>query len=439
MDSFTKTDSHSTCNCSPHPQASLTEKDIKFREFVKNAHMWKVVLYVCTPLALYQSLNQLFKIFDSLMAAHIGASSVSAVAYLSQINLMLSALGGGLAVGASIKISEAYGAGDFILVKKRVSTLFAMCGIMGAGILLVLVPSAPQFLRLARTPESFIAEGTVYFILDLIGIVLNFFNSVYIAIERARGNSRRILVLNGVVILIKLNLTALFVYVLHSGINMIAAATIASQLFLSAAAWHHLSRKGNAFSFSFSTISLKPKITRPMLILSIPVIMEKLAFSFGKVVVNSMSVIYSPLTVGALGISNNLGGFTTNPQNGFQEGGSAIISQSLGAGEPKRALEAFKCVLAVCIGLGAVPLGANAAVMALLYGFGKTNITLFLNFSRVFLFRIPVLWALQTFTSLGDVSLGIVMAVSNILTGLIALIAGWIEVRRICAEYHIKF
>ena len=34
------------------------------------------------------------------------------VAYLSQLNLMLSALGGGLAVGASIKVSEAYGAGD---------------------------------------------------------------------------------------------------------------------------------------------------------------------------------------------------------------------------------------------------------------------------------------------------------------------------------------
>lgn len=168
------------------PAADLTEKDRAFRAFVREENMWKVVFYVCTPLALYQSLNQIFKIFDSMMASHIGASSVSAVAYLSQLNLMLSALGGGLAVGASIKVSEAYGAGDFKLVKRRVSTLFALCGILGAGILLILVPFAPQFLRLARTPEEFITEGTTYFILDLFGIVLNFFNSVYIAIERAR-------------------------------------------------------------------------------------------------------------------------------------------------------------------------------------------------------------------------------------------------------------
>lgn len=57
------------------------------------------------------------------MAAHISANAVSTVAYLSQINMAISALGGGLAVGASIKISEAYGEGNFELVKRRVSTL----------------------------------------------------------------------------------------------------------------------------------------------------------------------------------------------------------------------------------------------------------------------------------------------------------------------------
>ena len=47
------------------PAADLTEKDRAFRAFVREENMWKVVFYVCTPLALYQSLNQIFKIFDS--------------------------------------------------------------------------------------------------------------------------------------------------------------------------------------------------------------------------------------------------------------------------------------------------------------------------------------------------------------------------------------
>lgn len=457
-------------------QAELSQKDAQFREFSLHSNMWRVVFYVCVPLALYQSLTQIFKIFDSMMAAHISANSVSTVAYLSQINLMLSAIGGGLAVGASIKISEAYGAGDYKLVKERVSSLFAMCALLGGVILLVLVPFTPQFLRLARTPEVFIAEGTQYFILELFGMVISFFNNIYIAIERARGNSKRILYLNTAVILLKLALTALFVYVLHSGINMISVATIISQTVLLFAAVINLNQKGNAFGFSLANISFQKDVVAPMVHLSIPVIIEKIAFAFGKVVINSMSTVYSALTVGALGISNSIGGFSTMPQNGFQEGGSAIISQSLGAGEPKRALEAYRCVMVICIAIGAVfmtlslifldqisalfagsdaqfgqmiasiyrmeamgaiPLGMNAAVMALLYGFGKTRITLFINFSRVFIFRVPVLWFLQQFTDLGSISVGIVMAVSNVSIGLTSIIIGAYEVRKIRKEYQI--
>ena len=35
------------------PAADLTEKDRAFRAFVREENMWKVVFYVCTPLALY--------------------------------------------------------------------------------------------------------------------------------------------------------------------------------------------------------------------------------------------------------------------------------------------------------------------------------------------------------------------------------------------------
>lgn len=459
-------------------QADLSKKDEQFREFSLNGPMWRVVLYVGFPLALYESLNQLFKILDTMMASHIGASAVSAVAYLSQINMMISAVGTGLAVGASIKVSQAYGAGDFMLVKKRVSTMFAMCGALGIAILLVLVPFTPEFLRLMNTPEEFIADGSTYFRMELFGMVITFFNNVYIAIERARGNSKRILILNTAVIVVKLGLTAWFVYGLGGGINMISCATIISQSLLLLAACINMNQKGNAFGFSLRAISIKKEVICPMLTLSFPVIVERIAFAVGKVIVNSMSTVYGSWTVGALGISNNIGGITTNPQNGFQEGGSSIISQNLGAGRPKRALLAFRWVLYIdmLIGLvimtasllclnqlaglfagdnaefaemikqiyrfeavGAIPLGVNAAVMALLYGFGKTRVTLVMNFCRVFLFRVPVLWALQQFTDLGNVSAGIVMAVSNVASGVLAAVVGVIEIRRICNTYDVRY
>ena len=86
-----------------------SKKDEEFREFALTAHPFRLLFHVCGPLAIYQAMQQIFKILDALMAAHISADAVSAISVLSQITLMVTAIGSGLAVGGSIKISEAYG------------------------------------------------------------------------------------------------------------------------------------------------------------------------------------------------------------------------------------------------------------------------------------------------------------------------------------------
>ena len=453
-------------------------KDELFRDFSLRANMWRVVFHVCGPLALFDCLNQLFKILDSMMAAHISAESVSAVVYLGQINMMISALGGGLAVGSSIKISEAYGAGDYPLVKKRTNTLFAICGVLGGVVLLGILPFTGAFLRLAGTPEELIAIGSRYFVIDLFSIVLGFFLNVYISVERARGNSKRILWFNLASVSLKLSLTALFVYGMDGGVTSISVASLISQVAVLVYAVIVLKKSDSAFSLSLKEASFKREVTAPMLKLSFPVMVEKAAFSLGKVLVNSMSTDYGTLTVGTLGISNTIGGITTSPQGGFQSGAAAIISQNRGAGKPKRSLEAFKCVLIINMVIGAVGccltlvflpqisrffagedsafaqliasvyryeawggffLGINASVVALLYGFGYTKLTLLINFCRIFLFRVPVLWGLQRFTTLGSESVGVVMMVSNVLTGLLAVVVGTLIVRKICIENGVRF
>ena len=444
-------------------KAQLSADDQKFREFSLNANMFRVILHVCIPLALYQSLTQLFKVFDTMIAAHISPMAISSVAYIGQIQIMLSALGGGLAVGASIKVSEAYGAGNYELVRRRVSTMVALCACIAGTILVFLLPSATVFLQFMKTPQEFIQIGSTYFRIELIALAVTFFGNIYIAIERARGNSKRILYLNMTIVISKLVLTAVFVYVFNFGINSIATATLISQLIVLGAAVINMSKKDNLFSFSLKAISFKSEIVNPMLKLSFPVIIEKMAFAMGKVIVNAMCTTYGPKTVGALGISNNIGGITTMPQNGFQEGGSAVISQNRGAGKLDRTLQAFYCELLcnLILGItlmsaslasleflsrffagkdfefqqmikgiyiyeswGAIPLGINAAVLSLMYGFGKTKITLFMNFCRIFLFRVPVLILLQKYTNFGSESAGIVMGVSNFLSGVLAVILG---------------
>ena len=76
--------------------SELSEKDKKFRDFALNGNLWKVIFYVCIPLSVFQLINHLFNILDTMMASHVSAIAVSAVAYLSQLQNMISAVANGI-------------------------------------------------------------------------------------------------------------------------------------------------------------------------------------------------------------------------------------------------------------------------------------------------------------------------------------------------------
>ena len=453
---------------------SVSQKDEQFRSYALNGAPMKVLINTCLPLALFQALQSIFKTLDTLMASHIGADEVSAVAALSQITLMITALGAGLAVGGCIKISEAYGRGDYDTVRTRVATVYAMAVAVSIVVAAVLIPFAPQFLRLLKTPENLIEAGVGYFRIEILTLVINFFNTVYIAIERSRGHAKKILKLNMAIILVKLGLSALFVYGMEGGLVLVAIATLVSQVILLGYALISMSRDEGAFRFDFRNIRWKRQTIGPILNLSYPVTAEKVLFAAGKVVVNSMSGLYGGLTVGALGISNNIGGLTTSWQIGLTDGAAPLISQNRGAGKYRRTLQIYWCLLALDVAVGVIglalvswglpwlaqifaqsknamdpafrdliveihrwemmgyiTLGINSATIALLLGYGYTKLTMLLNVARVFLFRVPVLWVFQQFTSVGPEAVGMTMMISNICTGLTAIIVAIPVVLRI--------
>ena len=191
-----------------------------------------------------------------------------------------------------------------------------------------------------------------------------------------------------------------------------------------------------------------------------------------------MSTVYGSLTVGAISISGSINGLTVGLQNGCQEGSSSIISQNLGAHQVPRAVETYRKILFVNILIGAifsiltlifldpiimlfadadesfadliamvyryevmtaVFLGIHSASMAFLYGAGYTKLAFFINFARLFLFRIPFLWYLQNFTSLGSESVGIVLLVSNILVAVCAVTAAVLAARRLMLQEGLTF
>lgn len=432
----------------------LTESE--FREKSLSSNVYLLIIQVGTPLAVFALFASLFSLLDTIMASHIGTVDVSTVAYMNQLRMILNSIGTGIGTGSMILINRAYGAGDKAKTNELTNTLVRLLLILSL-IFLLMIPFVPAILRLIKTPEEFISEGSAYFRILITATVVNFVNLIYINVEKSRGRTGVILIANLSMMVIKLIFSALFVYVLDKGIAYIALSTLISYSTCAIYALPHLFDRNSIFCIRPSLVfHTKKGYSKSLLSLSFPVAVEDSTFSLGKVIVNSIASSYGAEMIGALGISNNVSGLAASFENGFSDASSSIVSQNYGAGKCRRAIKVYIAniiitFIASLFALGVlyafsdklIPIFAtsrngfnagfmetirrifiydslscfgiafNGAGMDFLLGLGKTKVTLVLNFLKIFVFRIPVLFILQMFISDGATALGIMMMISN--------------------------
>ncbi len=462
---------------------SSLRKSAKKRKQILTGDLMKTIISICFPIAIYALFNSFYGLIDSVVCASINADSISKVSALSQIKSLISSFGGGIAAGGAIIVARHYGAGNLKEARKNSSVLVILGVVVSLVVIILLVPLARTIISLAQVPN--IDSNTInYFRLQLLELAFVTINTVFIGLEKSKGNSKMIFKLNILVLVVKLFFTLIFVYVFNvKNIMWVEFATILGQLSLFGIAIYKLFSSKNILKINIKDFTLRWRYVGPILAISIPIFLGKFVMSFGKVFVNAMCGLYyneatSGLIVGALGVSNNLSGLVTSPTNAFEEGESTIVSQNLGARNINRAMKAFvKTFILVsiisitgfilvrfvfldglvemfrskpdlskmteaqiiaeqiksaknieyiknifqydCISI--IALGFNAAVLGILYGFGKTGLSTILNLSRIGT-RILTLWILHDFVRMDYQAAGISMGISNVVIFIISLV-----------------
>ena len=443
--------------------------------------MYRALFILSLPLVFYASLGQIFQLIDTWIAANIGSNVVSTVSFVVQIEKMLLAVSSALSISGGVIISRSYGEGNMEKVRKEISTLFFLSLFIGIFILCVFIPLMYPILYILKMPEELIKTGTVYSSLVVLSIIFQFINSIYFSIQKSRGNTKLIMWGNLQVLTIKTTLNIVTISLINCGIidrnygiYFLPLATIIAHLSLSIVALLNLTSKSNPFRISLRYCSFIKEFISPLTKLGIPVFLEKFIFAFGKAIVNSLCSGFGPTVVGALGVSDRICALATNPPGGVQEAQSSLISNNLGNKNLKRALGFFYWSIVFNVGyvlfvfaltgifknaiiyafakgdlafsleidkiytwerLDTILIALNISVMGLLYGFGKTKVSMALNIARLFVFRIPVLLIFMKvpylFNSLGTQAVGIAMLISNSLTGLTGGIVSFIFIKKL--------
>ena len=435
------------------------------RREVLTGNLWKVVIYITAPLFLYQLINQFYNIIDQMMVSSINSESVSAVATIAQIKNLLASIGSGLTAGGVILVARLYGKGDIEKARKNANVLFTMSLVIIALILCVFLPLSNSILLAAKVPEELIKISKTYFQLQLIEQVIMVINNLFIALERTKNNTKVIFIANIAIMALKLIFNVVFIYGLKvTNLAYVEVSSLIAQSVMMIIGCVYLFNNNNVFKLSFKELSLKWDIVKQIIIISFPLFLGKFIMSLGKVTINAMCGVYGALTVGALGISNNLCGVVTTPCLTFEESTSAMVSQNLGSKNMKRCLKIFtvSCVyVAIWATIGflcvrvlflnqiiglfnlkndsvefvnmikdifyydclTIPaLAINTAILGILYGYGQTMLATINNLLRIAT-RIFVLWYLQTYHSeIGWEAAGISMGISNVVIAIFAII-----------------
>lgn len=406
--------------------------DIARRKKLLTGNLFQTVLVICMPLALYQLFNSVHNLIDQIICASISTTAQNAVSSIGQIKLTISAFGAGLAAGGGVIVARYYGAGKIKDARRSASVLLLLSIILSGIILAIFVPLAKYIMQIAQVAPESIEIGVNYFRLQMVELIFITINAVYIGLLKAKGDSNVVLYLNIASMLVKLGLTALFVYAIElKDIVFVELASIAAQLGITILGSILMFNKNNLIRLSFKLMKLQKKYVLPILKLSIPIFLGKFVMNLGKVVVNGIcggywNAVTDGLIVGTLGVSNNICGLITSPTNSFEEGGSSIVSQNLGNGNMKRSIRSFYYSLLISAfisivgfvmlrfvfkeniinlftssdskseyykqmvseifnydSLSIIALGINAPVLGLLYGFGQTGLSTILNLSRI--------------------------------------------------------
>ena len=166
----------------------------------------------------------------------------------------------GLSSGATVIISQYYGAKRAEMVGYAVHTSIAFSLVAGVGMLIVGVTAAPWALRAMSTPEDILGPSTTYIRIYFLGVIGNLIYNMGAGILRAVGDSKRPLYFLIASCLTNIVLDYIFIYPMQLGMTGAALATATAPLVGMRILSMHFWKKKNQFHLVKTRIHLKTAI-----------------------------------------------------------------------------------------------------------------------------------------------------------------------------------
>ncbi|MFI3231428.1 MAG: MATE family efflux transporter [bacterium] len=427
---------------------------------ILNDKMERVMWVIMIPIIMTQLIDGFYGIIDSLFVANVGSLAVSSVSFVGPIQDTLNAIGTGLTLAGASLIAKFIGSKDEEKASKMIGQLITIG--VGIGFLVsagTFIFSDFILLRSGIT-EQLLPDATLYLKITAWGTVLNFIVIIYLAIERAQGNTKQASVINAWSLILKIVFCYIFTVIFDFKIAGIGWATIFAKGICAIICIKSMVSKKVDRPISLESLGLDVNLIKVLFITATPLIIEKTIIAYSFVITNKYVLVFGEEVLAAYGITNKINSLFFKAVSSFGLGLSVIVAQNLGGGNIARAEEAIKkamtysTILAVaCLALvlpfkyqvaamfmpesdptyihiinamsvytaAVIPWAITESAMGIFQGTGNTIYNLITSIVRIYVFRVPVVIIFSNpALGFGEFGIWYAMLLSNIFSAIFA-------------------
>ncbi|WP_434311050.1 MATE family efflux transporter [Hominifimenecus sp. rT4P-3] len=250
--------------------------------------IWKQLLIFFFPILLGTFFQQLYNTADTVIVGQfVGKEALAAVGATSQPIQLLVGFFVGLSSGATVIISQFYGAKNQQDTGKAIHTAVALSLIGGLLFMGIGLGFSGPLLRAMKTPADCYDSALLYIRIYFLGMIPTFLYNMGTGILRALGDSKSPMYILIACCIVNILLDLLFVPVLEMGIFGAALATVLSQLISAVLVMVEMVRKKSLFSFRFRDLSLTPRLLKRILMIGFPAGLQSATYSISNLIVQS--------------------------------------------------------------------------------------------------------------------------------------------------------
>lgn len=336
--------------------------------------VWKTIFYFALPYLLSYFLQTLYGMADLFIIGQFdGVSSITAVSNGSQVMHMLTVILVGLAMGATVTIARAVGAGRKDRAAAAVGntiTLFLLVSLVLTVVLLLLVRQMTGWIGV---PAEAVEETVQYLTICFIGIPFITAYNIISSIFRGLGDSRSPMYFIAVACVANIVLDYVLIGPLDMGPAGAALGTTLSQTLSVVIALWAIRKTDAGIRLQKTDFMLQRPVLGQILKIGVPVAVQdgciQVAFILITVIANHRGLD----DAAAVGIVEKLiSGLFLVPSSMLATV-SALSAQNLGAGKQKRASDVLWCAVFLTVSYGLVVAVAIQASASRVLGLFTTD------------------------------------------------------------------